>query len=249
MTDSLDRRTKVYKDLVAIQPPIGDATSIEIDGEVYGYKPEPRCHVCAADMKGYKNGNQAKELVDTLLLYPKSFAEVLRIVEPLMEGWPEKAKITYRSIKTHMDKHLPWDRLAFRMIAERRAKEQNISVLDAAGRMMLTEEAWNDAVVHRGWKALVDDQMEIKVQDVMSAWKRKTELLQQAEGEYSVAYMMAEVDVVIQVIREEVPPENWARIEARLEAFKRGELPATVDVEEEEDDDLFQRIIGDDENR
>ncbi len=79
MTDELDRRTKSYKDLIGMVPATDDLFSEEIDGERYLYVREPRCKVCKAP-------EHIRDLIDTLLLFPKTYEETLRLVTPALDG-------------------------------------------------------------------------------------------------------------------------------------------------------------------
>lgn len=250
MSDQLDRRTKTYKELVGQMPPINELVTEEIDGVLYQYRPEPRCHICTAGetRKGLKNGEAVRNLIDTLLLYPKSYKDIETIILPFMAEWPDKHRITYRSIRTHQRQHLPWDKLAMRMMVERWANQQKISVMDAVNRMILTEEAWLEGTVHKGWESMVQGNLQPTWGDTQKAWERLSDLKRQAEGEFSVTYLLAELDVIIEAVREVVPAEYWGQISNRIESFKRGELPqkAMVVEEEETPDELFEQIIGGD---
>jgi hypothetical protein len=58
-----------------------------------------------------------------------------------------------------------------------------------------------------------------------------------AEGEFSIATLLAQLNTVIQVIREEIPPERWDYVIARLEDKDITALPPTVVSDE------FEEII------
>src|SRR4051812_31820007 len=157
----IDRRVKTYKDIISKMPKGSNEIIETLDGEDFRYLPEPRCRVCTASdpRKGAANGGQVRELVDSLLLYPKNVADIHRTILPMMEHWPPKTRITYKSIRTHQNKHLAWDRLAVRTMVEHWAQEKGLSVIDAAGRMILTEEAWLEATAHLGWQRMLSGQL------------------------------------------------------------------------------------------
>lgn len=242
MTNKIDRRSKAYRDLVQAMPRPDKNIEEVLDGEVFRYLPEPRCRVCSAGeaRKNLPNGSRVTNLVDTLLLYPKSMLEVLHTIEPLMEEWPPKARITYKSIRTHLHKHLGYDRAAMRLMVERWAKDKGISVLDAEGRMLLTEEAWLEATATKGWQALIRGDIEPSWKDAQQAWERMSAIRKQAEGEYSVPYLLAQLNAVIEVIRDEIPPERWPAVEAKLFGTNDVlELPPADD-----DDEVLAEIIA-----
>ena len=237
-TKGLDRRTKVYRDIITKRDDLLDEV---LDGDEFRYLPEPRCRVCTADeaRKGLTNGLAVKNLVDTLLLYPKSLADIQRTIDPMMETWPNKYRITYKSVRTHLNKHLAWDKRALRKMVERYAEQEGISIIDAQGRMLLTQEAWLEATVQMGWDRLVRGDIEPGWFETQRAFERMAEIRKQAEGEYSTAHLLAQLDVVIAVIREEVPREFLPRILARL----RGEAQKELAPVSSSADDLLDEIL------
>lgn len=223
MTDNgegkIDRRSKAYKDLV-LKMPKNDGTITEIiDGQSFKYMPEPRCRVCSADdpAKDLKNGVMVKDLVDRLLLYPMSVAGVLRYIEPMQEEWPSKHKITAKSIRTHLNKHIPWDKAAMRYMVEKWANTKGIQVMDSAGKMVLTEEAWLEATAQMGWQRMQEGAIEPTWQETQKAFERIDNLKQMAEGTYSVSYLITQLNRIINVVREVVPEEYIPAIMAKLE--------------------------------
>ena len=248
----IDRRTKVYRDLVERVPK--DEKFIEeiLDGTEYRYMPEPRCRVCSADdpRKNLRNGKAVKEMIELLLAAPKKVAQIHAQISPLMEDWPAKAKITDKSIRTHLHKHMPWDRRAFRLMAEHWAAKKGLSVMDASERMMLTEEAWLQATTELGYQNLIAGNMTPNWSEVQKAWERFSELQRQVEGEYSSVELLSELEIIIQTIREFIPPEQWAAVLTRIEQKKqmanmsnRTIIDVTpVPVENIEDADLLDDI-------
>src|SRR6266508_185877 len=82
------------------------------------YRSDPRCHVCSASDRGLAAGGAVRSLVDDLLLVPKTYASILRCIEPFMESWPEDARISRYGLMRHAKKHLRWEQAAARKIAE-----------------------------------------------------------------------------------------------------------------------------------
>lgn len=234
----LDRRTKAYKDIISMMPKASKEISETLDGQEYRYLPEPRCRICSASepKKGLPNGMDVREMVDTLLLYPKSVADVFRTIEPMMADWPAKAKITYKSIRTHQNNHLAWDRLAVRTMVEHWAKEKGLSVLDASGRMILTEEAWLEATAHFGWQRLLNGQLEPSWAETQKAFERISDIKRMGEGEFSIASLKAQLNTVIQIIREEIPPDRWQYIVDRIEDKEPAPLSLAPGADDEFDE-------------
>ena len=111
------------------------------------YQTDPRCHVCSAPDRGLSNGWGVRNLVDELLLVPKPYASILTLIEPLMETWPEDARISRHSLTRHSRNHLKWEKAAARQIAERHA--QKAGKVDEASQRMLVSQAVLEAVQQR----------------------------------------------------------------------------------------------------
>jgi len=256
--ESIDKRTKDYKDLV-LRMPKNDGTITEvIDGETFKYMPEPRCRCCSADdpAKDLPNGKIVKELVDRLIMYPMSVAGILRYIDPMMEDWPTKYKITARSIRGHNKNHLPWEDVATRYMIEKWAAQKGISVLDAGERMILTEEAWLEKTTQKGWERLLEGNIEPGWAETQKAFERLQGIKDQAENIYSSTYLLAQLHKIIEAVNDIMPEEYKDALEERL---REEETPAldldndlNVLVEEsyeefdeiEEVDPLVQEIIN-----
>ena len=70
------------------------------------YRADPRCHVCSAPDRDVPNGWVIRNLIDELLLVPKTYAAILRLIVPLMEEWPEGSRISRHSLMRHSRNHL-----------------------------------------------------------------------------------------------------------------------------------------------
>jgi hypothetical protein len=160
-----------------------------------------------------------RNLIDELLVVPKTYAAILALIEPLMETWPEDARISRHSLTRHSRNHLQWERAAARRIAERHA--QKAGKVDEASQRMLVSQAVLEAVQQRGYEALVSGEVTPSVRDTLSASATLREIEREAESEFSVAEAFAQLDNVIQIIREIVPTEYHEAIHARLEAGGR----------------------------
>lgn len=242
----VDRRSKAYKDIMIHMPKADNAIEETLDGQEFRYYPEPRCRVCTADegRKALSNGPQVRRLVDSLILYPKSLADIHRTIEPMMHDWPSKYRITYKSIRTHQAKHMAWDSLALRMMVERWAQEKGMSIIDASGRMLLTEEAWLEATAQLGWQRLITGQLEPSWAETQKAFERIADIKTMAEGEFSTALLLAQLNTIIEVVREELPADRWPVLLARLANRRdevQGELPPPVPDSAE---DLFEEIVA-----
>ena len=169
------------------------------DPPIHQYRTDPRCHVCAAPDKGVSNGWAIRNLIDELLLVPKTYAAILRLIEPMMESWPDDARISRYSLTRHSRNHLAWEKAAARQIAERNA--QKAGRRDEVSERMLVAQAVLEAVQQRGYEALVSGEVTPSVRDTLAASSALREIEREAEGSYSVAEALSQLDAVIQIMR------------------------------------------------
>jgi hypothetical protein len=76
MAEEIVPAKKDYRDLDRMTPSTGELLSETIDGETFLYRAIPQCKVCSS-------GDEIRRYVDDLLLFPKSYKEVLRTIQPL----------------------------------------------------------------------------------------------------------------------------------------------------------------------
>ncbi len=208
------------------------------------YPIDPRCHVCAAPDKDVPNGWAVRNLIDELLVVPKTYAAILTLIDPLTEAWPEDARISRHSLMRHSRNHLQWEKAAARKIAERHA--QKAGKVDDASQRMLVSQAVLEAVQQRGYEALVSGEITPSVRDTLSASATLREIEREAEGQYSLADLYSQLDNVIQTIREVVPVEYHDAIVARLDAGGRSSSappvsdPAWDDIAAEMGEDVVR---------
>ena len=103
---------------------------------------------------------------------------------------------------------------------------------------MLTASAVLEAVQQLGYEALVSGEITPSVRDTLSASAALREIEKEAEGQFSVAEALSQLDVVIQTIREVVPTEYHEAIVARLDGGQRSPYSPP------ESDPAWDEIVG-----
>jgi hypothetical protein len=76
--------------------------------------------------------------------------------------------------------------------------------------------AFLETVMVKGYATLVDEQTNVSYRDGMGAALKLAEALRQAEGEYDIVRIRAEMGQVIEAMREFVPQEKWPELQAKL---------------------------------
>lgn len=207
---NLDRRTRASRELLGMTPPVDELLADEIDGQLYAYRREWRCMVCSAD-------EDIRKLIDTLLVYPKGYQEVLEIITPILESRdiPVPRRPTYKSIRNHQKRHLPFDKLAVREIVERRAKDRGISILEGKENI-LTAEAVLELIVQRGFESLVRRTQVPKVNEVIAAVTKLREFDDATSGSTTAEEALTQLHIVIEAVRRHADPEQWELIVADI---------------------------------
>lgn len=213
----MDRRTREYKDLVKMTPTTQELLTEEIDGELYMYKRASQCKICntSDDLRG---------IVDSLLLFPKSYKEVLRAIEPLQEklNMPKEERINYENIRTHQKNHLPFEKQMVREVVERRAREKNISILDASQRM-LTAEAFYEVILAKGWEEIAHGYEKPTLTQTMHAMEMLRAIEKEDSGEYNPEDLIQQLDVILLAIRDVLPQDMKQALYDKIEEYQSGD--------------------------
>ena len=220
----MDRRSKTYKDLVKLTPKTDDLLSEVIDGETFTYKKIAQCKVCSAS-------NSITKLVDTLLLYPKSYREVLEFVRPIedeMEIDP-KDRITYDSIRNHQKRHLPASKVAVREIIERRATSKDKKILEGKDGL-LTAEALYEIITHKGLDDIVNDRVRPSIAQTMYAMEQLTKLEEKQQSSFRPEALINQLNTIVTAMREVLPPEMMQAVSDKIDELKRMEKN-TIDAQ------------------
>src|SRR5881409_772612 len=110
----MDKRSTSWRETAALMQAGGQPSLPE-------YRRESRCRVCSAPDRDVPNGAVVRNLIEELLMVPKTYSAIVRVIDPLMESWPEDFRISKDSVMRHAKRHLAWEETAIRQIAERRA--------------------------------------------------------------------------------------------------------------------------------
>ena len=212
----MDRRTREYKELVKMTPTTEELLTEEIDGELYLYKRAPQCKIC-------NTSDDLRSIIDSLLLFPKSYKEVLTAVEPLQEklGLPKEERINYENIRNHQKNHLPFEKRMVREVVERRAREKSISILDTTQRM-LTAEAFYEVILQRGWEELVMGYDKPTLTQTMHAMEMLRAIEKESSGDYRPEELIQQLDVILLAIREVLPPGMKEELFRKIEEYQTG---------------------------
>jgi len=214
----MDRRTREFKELVKMTPTTADLLSEEIDGEIFLYKYSPQCKIC-------NTSDELKSVIDSLLLFPKTYKEVLTLIQPLQEklGLSEEERINYENIRNHQKNHLPFEKKIVRDIVEKRAREKNRSILDAGDRL-LTAEAFYEIIVAKGFEDLAQGYEKPTLTQTMHAMEMLQKLEKESKENYRPEDLINQLDIILLAIRDVVPAAIKEDLFKKIEEYQTGGL-------------------------
>jgi len=234
----MDRRTREFKDLAKLTPTTQELLSEEIDGELYLYSSSPNCKICSTS-------DELKNIIDSLLLFPKTYREVLQAIEPIQDklGIEGKERINYENIRNHQKKHLPFEKRLVREIVEKRAREKNRSILDAGDRL-LTAEAFYEIIVAKGFEGIALGYDKPTLTQTMHAMDMLSKLEKEGQEDYRPEELVQQLDMILMAIREVLPDSMKEALFNRIEEYQNGtskkaKKPRAIELEAEYiDEDL-----------
>jgi len=218
----MDRRTREYKDLVKMTPTTADLLSEEIDGEIFLYKYSPLCKIC-------NSSDELKSIIDSLLLFPKTYKEVLTLVQPLQDklGIEGSDRINYENIRNHQKNHLPFEKKIVRDIVEKRAREKNRSILDAGERGsagLLTAEAFYEIIVAKGFEDIAQGYEKPTLTQTMHAMEMLKKLEKEGQDNYRPEDLISQLDVILLAIRDTLPSDMKEKLFNKIEEYQNGSV-------------------------
>lgn len=218
----MDRRKREYKELVKMTPTTEELLSEEIDGELFLYKRSSQCKICTVS-------DDLRNIIDSLLLFPKTYAEVLRAIQPLQEKLeiPENERINYENIRNHQKNHLPFEKRLVREVVERRAREKNRSILEAGDRL-LTAEAFYEVIVAKGWEDIANGYTRPTLTQTMNAMEMLQKLELEGKDNYRPEELLNQLDMILMAIRDVVPNDIREALFRKIEEYQSADKGVVV---------------------
>ena len=236
--DKMDKRSKEFKELNQLAPTTDELLSEKIDGETYLYVKSLQCKVCRSD-------EEIRRVIDTLLLFPKSYKDTLREARLLEERLeiPDKDRVSYESIRNHYQNHLPLDKKSVRDIVERRAQLKGKKVIDTGGHI-LTPEAFFEVVVAKGFEDIVSGLNRPTISQTIQAVNMLKRLEEQQERDFKPEVLLNQLNIIVTVIREVLPPDLREAVFLKIDEYSRNATsPVTVQELNEAQDYIDEDLL------
>lgn len=182
-----------------------------IDQRRYAFRPEPRCRICQHE--------EVSSKVNRMLALGRTYASILREIDPLVEDLPEVQRPTYNSVYNHAKRHFPIDHSAqalYREILERRAVESDQNFIEGVGHAVTTL-GYLETMMVKAYRGLVSGETEVNVEQGMKAAVKLHEIASVNEGQMEAAQAAAQVTHIIEAVRAVVPEQYWSEIVGYLD--------------------------------
>lgn len=206
---------------------------LEVSGQIYDFKPEPRCHVCMEE--------ESRVLVDRLLAAGLTYRAIVEVCDKVVNTRRRankqiKKDSVYRHAREHFDVDTPAKKV-YRAILEKQASERGQNYVDGATHV-INHMSYLETMVIKGYNKLTSDEDNVSVAEGMKASIAYHQFLQNEAGAAQIADLMAQLNKIITVVHEVVPPKYHQEIDARLAGYDTSQDSNIVDAEVEEDDEI-----------
>lgn len=181
---------------------------VELNGKNYNFKYEPRCRVCTA-------GPEITSLVNRMLTQGVTYMQIFHKMQTLEE--PPPAEITYNSIRTHSQRHLPERAAAIRTIVEERSAQRSIDFVEGTTNL-ITPQILAEVMVKRGFENIVADSTVVTPVEALAAAKVMSEFAKDEQGQMDVVQAFAQLNRIINAVKQVCPPEMWKEIVLHIQS-------------------------------
>jgi hypothetical protein len=199
-------------------PDDADLLPVQLNGKNYDFKYEPRCRVCTA-------GDNTVATVNRLLTQGYTYTQVINSIREANETLPNK--ITYNSIRTHSQRHLPERSAAIRTIVEERSAQRAADFVEGVTNL-ITPQILAEAIVKKGFENVVYEGTVITPLEALTAAKVMNDFTKDEQGQMDVTQAFAQLNRIIAAVKAVCPPEMWQEIVVQIQAETPTSLTKTA---------------------
>lgn len=201
---------------------------VEIGGENYQFKYEPRCRVC-------NGGPELVALVNKLLINGESYTGAYRFAKQF--DYREKP-ISFQSVYKHGKAHMPSTADVVRRTIERRSQRLGQDFIEGTDNLV-SEAVYAEVMMRKAFELMNRSDVEISPRDGLEAAKTLRVLTADEDDAGSLASVLMQLNQIIEAVRAVVPPNMWTEIVARLDSEHQPSLTAVPAEVVEDDDEAF----------
>lgn len=187
-----------------------------------------RCAVCTA-------GDEVVTFVNRLIVGGATYAEAHRALSAINEARvaQDQPEISYQSVMRHGREHLPARSAAVREIVERRARAAQLDPEEGTANI-ITQAAFAEAVMVKAFQEV--STTEVTIAEGLQAAKFLNQLMMVERGNVGLETAFAELNYLIEAVKEAVPKEYWPLITAKIDE-KRGSRVIDAEVQDPDEFD------------
>lgn len=206
---------------------------VEIGGENYEFKYEPRCRVC-------NGGTELVALVNKLLINGESYSGAYRFA---LQFDDRKKPITFNSVYKHGKAHMPSTSAVVRKTIERRSQRLGQDFVEGTDNLV-SEVVYAEVMMRKAFELMNRPDAEISARDGLEAAKTLRTFTAEEDAGGSLAGVLMQLNQIIEAVRAVVPPMMWREIVSRLDETDRPSLTAVPSEVVGDDDEAFDPASG-----
>jgi hypothetical protein len=210
-----------------------DLIPVQIGGESYEFKYSTKCRVCTADPEVLSE-------INGMIVNGETYTTVYREAREMDK---RSRPITYNSVYTHGQRHVPSASKAVRRIIEERSERMNRDFVEGT-KNLLDEYIYSEVVMTKAFEGLTAEGAQVSTKDGLEAAKFLHQIKAgETEGQNLTA-VLAQLSEIISAVRSTVPEYMYSQILERLENPQKTAI-VSAEVEEEE---AFDPVVEDDDD-
>src|SRR3954466_8014602 len=200
-----------------------DLIPVQIGGESYEFKYSTKCRVCTADPEVLSE-------INGMIVGACTYTTVYREAREMDK---RSRPITYNSVYTHGQRHVPSASKAVRRIIEERSERMNRDFVEGT-KNLLDEYIYSEVVMSKAFEGLTAEGAQVSTKDGLEAAKFLHQIKTgESEGQNLTA-VLTQLSEIISAVRATVPEYMYSEILEKLDNPRQQPTIVTAEVEEEE---------------
>jgi len=200
-----------------------DLIPVQIGGESYEFKYSTKCRVCTADP-------EVLVAVNGMLINGETYTTVFHEARDMDK---RSRPITYNSVYTHGQRHVPSASKAVRKIIEQRSERMNRDFVEGT-QNLLDEYIYSEVVMTKAFEGLTADGAQVSTKDGLEAAKFLHQIKTGETENQNLTAVLTQLSEIISAVRATVPEYMYSEILEKLDNPQQQRTIVPAKVEEEE---------------
>lgn len=195
---------------------------VQIGGDSYEFKYSTKCRVCTADPELLSD-------INSMIVNGETYTTIFHEARPMDK---RQRPITYNSVYTHGQRHVPSASKAVRRIIEQRSERMNRDFIEGTENL-LDEYIYSEVLMTKAFEKLTAEGTEVTPKDGLEAAKFLHQIKSgESEGQNLTA-VLSQLSEIISAVRATVPEYMYSQI---LDKMDNPQKPAIVNAEVAEEE-------------